>query len=547
MNQAFLPKWGWNILTGSQSLCCRVLSAKYLKGRDFLKYKYKSSDSWFWKSVVKANSVLKRGACKLVANGENTSIWEDPWIPHSKGFCPKPIRGGTTNLNRVSDLLLPNGLWNVNMLKESFDHETVVAILKGGHPSGRGADRWIWTQNSNGRFSCKSAYLVQALDRAPQCDVAPNLWNKLWTSKILERHKILWWCILSNALPTRAVINQRFHIEDTCCPLCGNREETMEHLFLTCDVAMHLWRSSPWGFYPICDTGIRVWDWVKFIWDLNSRGVLVKDAFLYASIIVDTIWRVRNDKVHNNRLVDVKKCIDDIYFVYADLKDTLLSSPTSHLEETWSPPPRDWIKLNCDVKVGFDNMCVAVVARNHLGAVIEVRTARVDFSDALYGEAEACCLAISMALELGYKFIIIENDSRVVINALNGLEPRWAIENYVSFCTKSSQSFISYYATCLYFPLAVDVVSLAWSPPLEDWIKINCNVKVGSESMCVVVFARDHSRKVLLVASNILNFTNPLIGEAEACRLALEVDASMKHDFVLVESDSEKVIKPLKG
>uniref|UniRef100_A0A803NKH1 RNase H type-1 domain-containing protein n=1 Tax=Cannabis sativa TaxID=3483 RepID=A0A803NKH1_CANSA len=224
----------------------------------------------------------------------------------------------------------------------------------------------------------------------------------------------------------------------------GNgREETMEHLFLTCDVAMHLWRSSPWGFYPICDTGIRVWDWVKFIWDLNSRGVLVKDAFLYASIIVDTIWRVRNDKVHNNRLVDVKKCIDDIYFVYADLKDTLFSSPTSHLEETWSPPPRDWIKLNCDVKVGFDNMCVAVVARNHLGAVIEVRTARVEFSDALCGEAEACCLAISTALELGYKFIIIENNSRVVINALNGLEPRWAIENYVSFCTKSSQSFIS--------------------------------------------------------------------------------------------------------
>ncbi|XP_060960831.1 uncharacterized protein LOC133031364 [Cannabis sativa] len=298
------------------------------------------------KSVVKANSILKKGACKLVANGETTAIWEDPWIPHYKGFCPKPIRGGANNLNRVSDLILSNGHWNVDKLNESFDHETVA-------------------------------------------------------------------------------------------------EKAMEHLFLSCDVAFHLWRSSPWGFYPICDTGIRVWDWVKFIWGLNHRGVQVEDAFLYASIVVDTIWRVRNDKVHNNYLVDVKKCVDDIYFTFTDIHASLLPSPTSHPKEVWSPPPKDWIKLNCDVKVGFDDMCVAVVARNYLGEVVRVQTARVEFSDVICGEAEACCLAISTALEMGHKFIIVENDSRVVINAINGTESRWALENYVSFCTKSSHSFIS--------------------------------------------------------------------------------------------------------
>uniref|UniRef100_A0A803Q6A7 Reverse transcriptase domain-containing protein n=1 Tax=Cannabis sativa TaxID=3483 RepID=A0A803Q6A7_CANSA len=71
MNQAFLAKWGWNILTGSQSLCSSVLRAKYLKGQDFLSCNYKNSDSWFWKSVVKANSILRKGACKMVTN-DNT-------------------------------------------------------------------------------------------------------------------------------------------------------------------------------------------------------------------------------------------------------------------------------------------------------------------------------------------------------------------------------------------------------------------------------------------------------------------------------------------
>ncbi|XP_060962127.1 uncharacterized protein LOC133032264 [Cannabis sativa] len=126
-----------------------------------------------------------------------------------------------------------------------------------------------------------------------------------------------------------------------------------------------------------------------------------------------------------------------------DCHSSLLPSPTPDLKEAWSPPPLEWIKLNCDVKVGFDSMCIAVVARDCVGRVLRVQTAREDFSEALCGEAAACCLAVSVALELGCKFVIVENDSRVVINALNGMDSRWSLENYVSFCTKSSPSFIS--------------------------------------------------------------------------------------------------------
>uniref|UniRef100_A0A803Q5P4 Reverse transcriptase zinc-binding domain-containing protein n=1 Tax=Cannabis sativa TaxID=3483 RepID=A0A803Q5P4_CANSA len=99
------------------------------------------------------------------------------------------------------------------------------------------------------------------MERAPLCEVSLSLWNKLWNSKILEHHKVLWWSILSNALSVRAVIRKRFLIEDASCPLCGMGEESLEHLFLSCEVELHVWRSSPWGIYPICDTGIRCGIW----------------------------------------------------------------------------------------------------------------------------------------------------------------------------------------------------------------------------------------------------------------------------------------------
>ncbi|KAM6562790.1 hypothetical protein CsatB_022788 [Cannabis sativa] len=442
MNQAFLAKWGWNLLTGNQSLCCRILEAKYLRGKSFLDCVPKASDSWFWKNVTKSRDVIRKGACKRVADGQDTIIWLDPWIAHLKGFTPHSSGRVVSRETKVAELLLQNGGWNIQKLHSLFNQETISAILSEGIPAGRGKDSWFWTLESNGRFSCKSAYLAQTVDSSSPREVAPSMWNKLWNSKIPERLKVLWWCILSKALPVRSVLGRRFPIEDESCPLCGTESETMEHLFLSCNVAFHLWRSSPWGIFPICDAGIRMWDWVKFLWDLKNKGINEQETFLYASIIIDTIWRTRNEKVHNNSPVDIFKCIDSVRFSFADHHAYLLPCPTRCLTESWCPPPQDWLKLNCDVRVGMDSMCAAVVARDHVGKVIWVSTKRLDFSNALCGEAAACCLAIEEAKARGIEFLIVESDSWVVINALNGKESCWELDNYVSFCKNTSTSFI---------------------------------------------------------------------------------------------------------
>uniref|UniRef100_A0A803NZD3 RNase H type-1 domain-containing protein n=1 Tax=Cannabis sativa TaxID=3483 RepID=A0A803NZD3_CANSA len=92
---------------------------------------------------------------------------------------------------------------------------------------------------------------------------------------------------------------------------------------------------------------------------------------------------------------------------------------TPILVEDWCPPLQDWIKLNCDVKVELESSCVAVVAIGHFSEVAWVNTTTLDFSDALCSEAASCCLALDMTKLKGYKFIIMESDSRVVINSLN--------------------------------------------------------------------------------------------------------------------------------
>uniref|UniRef100_A0A803Q361 Uncharacterized protein n=1 Tax=Cannabis sativa TaxID=3483 RepID=A0A803Q361_CANSA len=67
------------------------------------------------------------------------------------------------------------------------------------------------------------------------------------------------------------------------------------------------------------------------------------------------------------------------------------------------------------------------------------------------------------------------------------------------------------YGSCL-FPSPFATVTLAWSTPRKDWIKINCDIKVGTGTMCVVALVKDFLGKVLWIATDILEFTDPLIG-----------------------------------
>ncbi|XP_030505064.2 uncharacterized protein LOC115720039 [Cannabis sativa] len=423
------------------AVMCR--KAKYFKGKPFLEGSYNGSYSWFWKNVVKSRDLLLRGACNLITDGNDANVWLEPWVLLSKDFFAKPIGSTSGSVTKVAELLTEDGDWDIPKLQTHFESGTVRDIIKGGKPWGVGGDRWVWTKEPNGQFSTKSAYLILALERAPNIVVAPGHWNKLWSSKILEQHKVLWWSILSNALPIRGLLAKRINIDELSCPLCGAAEESMENLFLHCDFVYHLWRASPWGIFPVPDFGSRVWDWVTFIWNLKTKGVDTDKLFLYASIVVDTIWRTRNDKVHNYYSSNINTGIDSISNCFTDYADCLLSPTVDVFPPGWSTPPEDWIKINYDVKVGGEYMCIAALARDHSGTVLWGVANNLNFTNPLIGEAVACQLTMEIAATREHEFIIIKSDSEVVINAIKGVQSNWNIVNYVYACNQLYKKFLS--------------------------------------------------------------------------------------------------------
>jgi hypothetical protein len=82
-NQAFLSKQGWRLLTDKDSLCAKVLKARYHKSTDFLQATCPKRASFMWRSIIHGRDLLKAGLIWRIGDGESVKVWEDNWIPRS--------------------------------------------------------------------------------------------------------------------------------------------------------------------------------------------------------------------------------------------------------------------------------------------------------------------------------------------------------------------------------------------------------------------------------------------------------------------------------
>jgi hypothetical protein len=119
-NLALLAKQVWRILEEPESLCARVLRAKYFPNGDLLNAPTKKGSSFTWQSVWAGVQTFKKGHIWRVGNGQNINIWEDEWIPnyHSrKVITPK----GRNVLTKVSELINPvTNTWDVELVNQTF-------------------------------------------------------------------------------------------------------------------------------------------------------------------------------------------------------------------------------------------------------------------------------------------------------------------------------------------------------------------------------------------------------------------------------------------
>ena len=129
-NLAMLAKQVWRLLCEPESLCARVLRAKYFPDGRLLHARMKSGSSFTWQSILAGLECFKRGYIWRVGGGSQINIWNDNWIPGSHNMKVLTPRGNVL-VTTVAELINPvDGRWDVNLIQSIFWPVDVHRILQ---------------------------------------------------------------------------------------------------------------------------------------------------------------------------------------------------------------------------------------------------------------------------------------------------------------------------------------------------------------------------------------------------------------------------------
>jgi hypothetical protein len=85
-NQALLARKAWRLLIKPESLCARVLKAKYYPNGRLEDTVFSTNASSTWQAISHGLDLLKKGLVWRVGNGQSIRIWRDSWIPRPHSY-----------------------------------------------------------------------------------------------------------------------------------------------------------------------------------------------------------------------------------------------------------------------------------------------------------------------------------------------------------------------------------------------------------------------------------------------------------------------------
>ena len=221
-NLALLAKQCWHLLQNPESLCARVLGAKYYPDGNILMAGPKKGSSFTWQSIVSGIQTFKRGCIWRVGTGSQINIWNDPCIPASetrKIITPR----GETMLSKVEELIDPyTGQWDESLIRDVFWEVDVHRILQIPLRVQVREAFVSWHYNRSGVFTVQSAYHVQFQHQfggrenlsVAQGSSPNHIWKRVSGLRIPGKVKHFVWKVIRGVLPCYGTLANR-HIPVT--------------------------------------------------------------------------------------------------------------------------------------------------------------------------------------------------------------------------------------------------------------------------------------------------------------------------------------------
>ncbi|CAN1338015.1 Putative ribonuclease H protein At1g65750 [Linum perenne] len=160
---AFMAKLAFLFFQDSEALWVQVLHTKYFREVEgVLRPQNHGAQSNIWRGISNAWQVILKGARSGIQNGIDTHLWTTRWLDSGSKLIDKVVRNDDDiDLEApVCDFAMDSGGWDADKLRQFLDEEKIGEIMGMMPPySSRGTETWVWSGESNCKFSIRSAMI----------------------------------------------------------------------------------------------------------------------------------------------------------------------------------------------------------------------------------------------------------------------------------------------------------------------------------------------------------------------------------------------------
>ncbi|XP_071705361.1 uncharacterized protein [Rutidosis leptorrhynchoides] len=312
-NLALMSYHIWCLLNHKQSMWVKWIHTYRLNKHNFWKVDASSSASYGWRKMLQMRSIVRPFIIHKVGDGNVTSAWHDTWTdygPLSEHITHRYVTSaGYSDDTKVADLIFNAGWQWPDPWIDKFP-----MLMNVRPPDLSKSDVMCWRQSDGNLvdFSTKEAWETFR-PRATKV-----IWHSVvWFSQCIPRHAFIVWLMVGEKLKTQ----DKIRVWDICanqnvnlsCSLCGNQQDSHNHLFFECTYSKQVWNQVQ-GLMPLRSLGDNWKEVIHKISPISHTRVarVVVSKLLFAATIY-YIWQERNRCLFNRTKRKAEQVYKDIY------------------------------------------------------------------------------------------------------------------------------------------------------------------------------------------------------------------------------------------
>ncbi|XVE79323.1 hypothetical protein DITRI_Ditri14bG0049000 [Diplodiscus trichospermus] len=296
-------------------------------------------------------------------------------------------------------------------------------------------DDIFWGPNESGLFTVASAYKL-SVGNDVQVD---KIWMIIWHLQVPNRIRSFIWLLQHDRVMCNKERMRRGLTSFGGCEFCNGSLEDMDHVLRKCPEASNLWQSllPAAKFHKQGNLSFHEWLQYNLCASLSFAGFPNWPASF--AITLWWLWKWRNAFVFSGeRFSKDYKCrwvrsqAIEIARVLEQLSLFAATSRSTTIQVGWNFPAQDWIALNVDGSVDASSQAAGCggLLRDCHGRWMHGFTFNIGKCTVLEVEFWAVIHRLQSAWEKGFRKIILQSDSRSVVNSLkSGISSSLKVKN----------------------------------------------------------------------------------------------------------------------